>query len=137
MMARLLRFRVLNARDVRLRRRLLAVRAAAAGGWSSRPSRPSARSSSTRWGCPTTLTFVAFARAWEIGLGTFMFNSALVTFLSVLLIVIASGMAAYVLARSEYPVDALGLSPRGGLLRRAAPQRAGAALPDAERRPAC
>ena len=54
-------------------------------------------------GLPDGLSFVAFGRAWAIGLGVFLFNSALVTFLAVLLIVIVSGMAAYVLARSEYP----------------------------------
>ena len=54
-------------------------------------------------GLPDTLSFVAFGRAWAIGLGVFLLNSALVTFLAVLLIVVVSGMAAYVLARSEYP----------------------------------
>jgi ABC-type glycerol-3-phosphate transport system permease component len=54
-------------------------------------------------GLPDTLSFVAFGRAWAIGLGAFLFNSALVTFLAVLVIVVVSGMAAYVLARSEYP----------------------------------
>ena len=53
-------------------------------------------------GLPDTLSFAAFGRAWAIGLGVFLFNSVLVTFLAVLLIVIVSGMAAYVLARSEY-----------------------------------
>jgi multiple sugar transport system permease protein/raffinose/stachyose/melibiose transport system permease protein len=52
-------------------------------------------------GLPDGLSFVAFGRAWAIGLGAFLVNSAMVTFLSVLLIVIASGMAAYVLARSD------------------------------------
>ena len=55
-------------------------------------------------GLPSELNLASFARAWKIGLSTFMFNSALVTILSVLLIVIASGMAAYVLARSEVPL---------------------------------
>ena len=54
-------------------------------------------------GLPDTLTFIAFGRSWAIGLGIFLFNSAMVTFLSVLLIVFVSGMAAYVLARSDYP----------------------------------
>jgi multiple sugar transport system permease protein/raffinose/stachyose/melibiose transport system permease protein len=54
-------------------------------------------------GLPDKLSFVAFGRAWAIGLGVFLFNSALVTLLSVLAIVIVSGMAAYVLARSELP----------------------------------
>lgn len=54
-------------------------------------------------GLPDQLSVVAFGRAWDIGLGVFLLNSAMVTFLSVLLIVIVAGMAAYVLARSEYP----------------------------------
>ena len=54
-------------------------------------------------GLPSELNLTSFARAWKIGLSTFMLNSALVTILSVLLIVLASGMAAYVLARSEFP----------------------------------
>jgi multiple sugar transport system permease protein/raffinose/stachyose/melibiose transport system permease protein len=52
-------------------------------------------------GLPDGFSFVAFGSAWAIGLGAFLVNSAIVTFLSVLLIVIASGMAAYVLARSD------------------------------------
>ena len=54
-------------------------------------------------GFPSDLNLTSFARAWKIGLSTFMLNSAIVTGLSVVLIVIASGMAAYVLARSEVP----------------------------------
>lgn len=54
-------------------------------------------------GLPDSLTFIAFSRSWSIGLGIFLFNSAMVTFLSVLLIVFVSGMAAYVLARADYP----------------------------------
>lgn len=53
-------------------------------------------------GIPDSLSFDAFGRAWDIGLGIFLFNSAMVTLLSVLVIVVVSGMAAYVLARSEY-----------------------------------
>jgi ABC-type glycerol-3-phosphate transport system permease component len=53
-------------------------------------------------GLPDTLSFAAFGRAWAIGLGAFLFNSALVTFVAVLIIVVVAGMAAYVLARSEY-----------------------------------
>jgi ABC-type glycerol-3-phosphate transport system permease component len=55
-------------------------------------------------GMPGDLNLTSFARAWNVGLSTFMLNSAIVTFLSVALIVIASGMAAYVLARSEVPL---------------------------------
>jgi multiple sugar transport system permease protein/raffinose/stachyose/melibiose transport system permease protein len=52
-------------------------------------------------GLPDTLSFDSFGRAWTVGLGTFMLNSAIVTTISVLLIVLVSGMAAYVLSRSE------------------------------------
>ncbi len=52
-------------------------------------------------GWPESFTFDAFGRAWGVGIGQFMINSMLVTALSVALIVIVSGMAAYVLARTE------------------------------------
>jgi ABC-type glycerol-3-phosphate transport system permease component len=52
-------------------------------------------------GLPDTLSFQGFERAWGVGVGNFIFNSALVTALSVGLIVIIAGMAAYVLARSD------------------------------------
>jgi ABC-type glycerol-3-phosphate transport system permease component len=52
-------------------------------------------------GLPDTLNFASFERAWGVGIGTFMLNSTLVTVLSVALIVFVSGMAAYVLARSD------------------------------------
>lgn len=52
-------------------------------------------------GMPDSLNFEGFERAWGVGLGQFMFNSIFVTTLSVALIVVVSGMAAYVLARSD------------------------------------
>jgi len=52
-------------------------------------------------GLPGTLSFDSFARAWRVGVAQFMINSAIVTVLSVALIVFAAGMAAYVLAREE------------------------------------
>jgi multiple sugar transport system permease protein/raffinose/stachyose/melibiose transport system permease protein len=52
-------------------------------------------------GLPDTLDFSSFERAWNVGMGTFLVNSLVVTTLSVLIIVIVAGMAAYVLARSE------------------------------------
>jgi ABC-type glycerol-3-phosphate transport system permease component len=52
-------------------------------------------------GLPKVWGFDAFDRAWGAGLGTFLINSALVTAASVALIIIVSGMCAYVLARSE------------------------------------
>ena len=51
-------------------------------------------------GLPDTLTFASFERAWGVGVGQFIFNSAFVTLMSVAIIVVVSGMAAYVLARS-------------------------------------
>ena len=52
-------------------------------------------------GIPSNLSFDSFERAWGVGVGTFMLNSALVTIMSVVVIVIVAGMAAYVLARSD------------------------------------
>lgn len=52
-------------------------------------------------GLPDSLNFSSFERAWGVGIGTFMFNSTVVTLLSVALIVVVSGMAAFVLARSD------------------------------------
>lgn len=52
-------------------------------------------------GLPDAVNFDAFERAWAVGLGTFLFNSTVITFAAVTLIVVVSGMAAYVLARSD------------------------------------
>ena len=52
-------------------------------------------------GMPAQFNLDAFTRAMDAGVGLFLFNSAVVTSLSVLLIVTVSGMAAYVLARVE------------------------------------
>lgn len=52
-------------------------------------------------GLPDALDFSAYQRAWDVGIGQFIVNSFIVTALSVALIVATSGMAAYVLARSD------------------------------------
>ena len=52
-------------------------------------------------GLPDTLNLQSFERAWGVGVGQFILNSAFVTVMSVGLIVVVSGMAAYVLARSD------------------------------------
>lgn len=52
-------------------------------------------------GLPDTVGFDSYVRAWNVGLGAFIFNSAFVTAMSVALIVLVAGMAAYVLARSD------------------------------------
>jgi len=52
-------------------------------------------------GLPNSLDFASFERAWGIGIGAFMVNSLLITVISVAIIIAASGMAAYVLARSR------------------------------------
>lgn len=51
-------------------------------------------------GFPDNLNLDSFRRAWATGMDLFLFNSAVVTIASVALIVVCSGMAAYVLARS-------------------------------------
>lgn len=50
---------------------------------------------------PSSLTLESFERAWGVGLGWFILNSTLVTVLSVGLIILISGTAAYVLARAK------------------------------------
>ncbi len=52
-------------------------------------------------GWPSSFEFDSFERAWATGMGVFLFNSAFVTLVSVAMILMASGMAAYVLARSD------------------------------------
>ncbi|PKR89770.1 carbohydrate ABC transporter permease [Pleomorphomonas diazotrophica] len=53
---------------------------------------------------PKQFSFAAFERAWGIGISGFLFNSLLVTALSVTIIIFASSLAAYILARSDRPV---------------------------------
>ncbi|MCM5553871.1 carbohydrate ABC transporter permease [Pleomorphomonas sp. NRK KF1] len=53
---------------------------------------------------PKQFSFAAFERAWGIGISGFLVNSILVTALSVFIIIFASSLAAYILARSERPV---------------------------------
>lgn len=52
-------------------------------------------------GLPDTLDLSSVARAWKVGMGQFMLNSAMITVASVAVIVAVAGMAAYVLARSD------------------------------------
>ncbi len=52
-------------------------------------------------GMPASFDFDAFERAWGTGVGGFLLNSMFVTALSVLVIVVVSAMAAYVLARTD------------------------------------
>jgi multiple sugar transport system permease protein/raffinose/stachyose/melibiose transport system permease protein len=52
---------------------------------------------------PGTPDGAAYGRAWEVGMGRFLLNSALATAASVLVIVTVSGMAAYLLARLDRP----------------------------------
>jgi multiple sugar transport system permease protein/raffinose/stachyose/melibiose transport system permease protein len=52
-------------------------------------------------GMPSEFRLDAYQRAWDVGIGSFLLNSAIVTVLAVLVIVAVSGMAAYVLARSD------------------------------------
>ncbi|WP_299652614.1 carbohydrate ABC transporter permease [uncultured Tateyamaria sp.] len=52
-------------------------------------------------GWPDSLSLDAFERAWGVGIASFLLNSLMVTFLSVVVIVVVSGMAAYALVRME------------------------------------
>ncbi|MCU0907289.1 MAG: carbohydrate ABC transporter permease [Rhodobacteraceae bacterium] len=52
-------------------------------------------------GLPADWTLDAYGRAWKAGMGQYLLNSLLVTAASVGVIVMVSGMAAYVFARSD------------------------------------
>jgi len=52
-------------------------------------------------GLPGEWSGEAFGRAWGVGMGQFLVNSLLATAASVVVIIAVSGMAAYVLARSD------------------------------------
>lgn len=52
-------------------------------------------------GLPGSWSFESFERAWGVGVGRFILNSAIVTTASVAVIIVISGMAAYVIARSR------------------------------------
>ncbi len=52
-------------------------------------------------GLPRSFSFQAFERAWNTGIAGFIVNSIFVTAISVTIIVLASSIAAYVLARTE------------------------------------
>jgi multiple sugar transport system permease protein/raffinose/stachyose/melibiose transport system permease protein len=52
-------------------------------------------------GLPGSWGGEAFGRAWGVGMGQFLINSMLATGASVAVIILVSGMAAYVLARSD------------------------------------
>ena len=52
-------------------------------------------------GLPRSFSFEAFERAWNTGIAGFIVNSIFVTAISVTIIVLASSIAAYVLARTE------------------------------------
>jgi multiple sugar transport system permease protein/raffinose/stachyose/melibiose transport system permease protein len=56
-------------------------------------------------GLPGQFNFSSFEKALQVGLGGFMFNSFLVSLFSVFLIVMISGMAAYVLARIDFKIN--------------------------------
>lgn len=55
------------------------------------------------FGLPQDPQWSNFASAWENGISQYLFNSLLITIVSVVLIVIVSGMAAYALARLHFP----------------------------------
>ena len=52
---------------------------------------------------PAVLRWSNFAEAWQTGVARYLLNSLLVTGVSVLAILLVSGMAAYALARNRFP----------------------------------
>ncbi len=55
------------------------------------------------WAWPTNWSFEVFVRAWNKGIGGFFLNTVIVLSLSVTLTMLFGAMAAYVLARYEFP----------------------------------
>lgn len=55
------------------------------------------------WSWPSHWSFGAFGRAWEKGIGDFFLNTVIVLLGSVTLTMLLGSMAAYVLARYEFP----------------------------------
>lgn len=56
------------------------------------------------WGLPSTFMFENYTRAWEIGeLGSRIFNSVLITSVSLIVLILVAALAAYALARMELP----------------------------------
>jgi N-acetylglucosamine transport system permease protein len=55
------------------------------------------------WSWPSHWSFGAFGRAWEKGIGDFFLNTVVVMVFSVPLTMLLGAMAAYVLARYEFP----------------------------------
>ena len=55
------------------------------------------------WSLPTEYHWENYARAWEFGIAQYLVNSILVTAASVILVVSISMMAAYALARFQFP----------------------------------
>lgn len=52
---------------------------------------------------PATLRWTNFVEAWQTGVAKYLLNSLLVTGISVLAILVVSGLAAYALARNQFP----------------------------------
>jgi N-acetylglucosamine transport system permease protein len=55
------------------------------------------------WSRPSRWSFAAFGRAWEKGISGFFFNTAIVLAFSITFTMLLGAMAAYVLARYDFP----------------------------------
>ena len=80
--------------------------AAALAGARAR-SRPTRRSAARPSAGPTNWHFDAFGRAWDKGIGDYFVNTLIVLVFSVPLTMLLGSMAAYVLARYEFPGNRL------------------------------
>ncbi len=58
---------------------------------------------SSPFSLPASLRWSNFVEAWQTGLARYLLNSVLVTGVSVAAILVVSGLAAYALARSQFP----------------------------------
>jgi raffinose/stachyose/melibiose transport system permease protein len=69
------------------------------------------------WGLPSELRWQNFQRAWDLGVVRYLFNSVLVTGVSVVTVILFSSMAAYALTRHRIPfANAITLLTLGGMM---------------------
>jgi raffinose/stachyose/melibiose transport system permease protein len=69
------------------------------------------------WGLPSQLRWENYQRAWDLGVVRYLFNSVLVTGVSVVTVVLFSSMAAYALTRYRIPfAGAITVFLLGGLM---------------------
>lgn len=72
---------------------------------------------SNPWGLPASFRWENYQRAWDLGVVRYLFNSVLVTAVSVVTVILFSSMAAYALSRHRIPfAGAITVITLGGMM---------------------